>query len=171
MDYRPWQFLVSFQWLALVLHYSKSTPSWSFTCRGTVRTSLSESTRDNVNLSQLKNVRGVVWISLADFFCQHCQTGTGIQFDPNWFRPITYLHVCPSFLCLIEKHLLVATGKYWKILDRVPAWHSTWQDRTTRIHGTNSTDKSEKTDRHYIQTWFSRKLGQLSQFLRCLPCL
>ena len=49
-------------------------PSRLFTWRGTVWTSLSESTRENVNLSniQLRNVRGVVWISLADFFCQHC---------------------------------------------------------------------------------------------------
>ena len=48
--------------------------SWCFTWKGTVKTSLSESTRDNVNLSKIKlrNVRGVVWISLAEFFCQHC---------------------------------------------------------------------------------------------------
>ena len=56
-------------------------PSRLFTWRGTVWTSLSESTRENVNLSniQLRNVRGVVWISLADFFLSTLPLSLKIQ--------------------------------------------------------------------------------------------
>ena len=66
--------------------------SWSFTWRGTVKTSLSESTCENVNLSniQLRNVRGVVWISLADFFCQHCHSFPTYKIKVGWGKLSIY---------------------------------------------------------------------------------
>ena len=52
---------------------------------------------------------------MLHYVLQNITIGAGIQFDPNCFRPISInLHLCPSFLCLVMKDLLVATERYQK---------------------------------------------------------